>query len=907
MDARLFQERHAPWGKLRASLIELVVNYSCGRSGEDVTSDIFISYARPSAPQATAMAASLRDAGYSVWIDEDLSPHRPFASEIESELTAAKAALVIWSEHSTKSEWVLSEANRAREDRKLVQVVVDGARLPMPFDQIHCAGLSSWTGAADHPAWRKVLASIATLVGRPAAGDKATDLPERAVAPDSGPPHGQTTENDNLPARLTKLIGRQADVDRLVEMLSTADLVTITGTGGVGKTRLALAVAKSLLGSFPEGVWLVELAPIADASHVPTAVARAMGIALPVGQDLVHALVDRLSHRECLIILDNCEHLVDAVAVLADALLEASSGIKLLASSQEILGIESERVFRLRSLAADDAAALFAERAEAADSSFAIRPRDEAAVAAICARLDGVPLAIEMAAARAPSLGCAEVLQRLDDRFHLLTSGRRTALPRQRTLAATVDWSHGLLSARDAAAFRRLGVFSGGFTLEAAQVVAANGSLAAFDVVDAVSSLVAKSLLAADAAADGTRYRLLETTRAYALDKLYANGETLATQRRHAQWAAQFYESAWRDFASHVDDDTFAKRYFGENDNLERALDWAFGPSGDLELGVKLVALSHTAFSCQSLYNDFLRWLGLAFARLGAVTSSKVSDRFLVVRLTALMMNAPGQAVEIADDAISAARRLDDPTLLLAALNAKGWALLLNGRAAEAAPVADEALALVSKLPTSRVTTQTKSLVGSLRYLSDGKRTQILHQQGIAELRAFGADGLANWYECGSLMAGNYASDVDEEVSIWRNRLTLIKPRQMLSGLTLALATSRMITALAARGRPDDLQEACRIYRQKYKLLPTTMNRVWLCMPMALAAAKLGRGHDAAVLAGFAETFAKSAGDHMTLQAANALCDRLRLDLPSTDVDAAFVEGSALNVDEAVRLALSLG
>ncbi len=357
----------------------------------------------------------------------------------------------------------------------------------------------------------------------------------------SSPPARREVESDNLPKRLPSLVGREADLEALEALLARADLVTLTGPGGVGKTRLAVEVAKHTVGQYEEGVWLIELAPVTEGAQVPAAVARAMAIELPAGRDPLEALIDRLRLRRCLIVLDNCEHVIDAAAAFAEAILEASSGIKLLASSQEPLGVEGEQVYRLRSLAEVDAATLFAERACSAEAGFAVRPQDEAAVAAICTRLDGIPLAIEMAAARAPSLGVEGVLERLDDRFRLLTGGRRTALPRQRTLAATLDWSHGLLSERDAAVFRRLGGFSGGFTLEAASKVACGEDLDALDVVDAISSLVAKSLVATDPGAERPRYRLLETTRAYALEKLDAAGETHDIQRRHAEWCARVH------------------------------------------------------------------------------------------------------------------------------------------------------------------------------------------------------------------------------------------------------------------------------------------------------------------------------------------------------------------------------
>jgi len=310
-----------------------------------------------------------------------------------------------------------------------------------------------------------------------------------AGLPQDFPPLRMTVDNaNNLPMRSGKLIGREADMAQIASLFGESDLVTVIGPGGVGKTRIAVEFAHTQLGAYDDGVWLAELAPVADPEQVTSVVARAVNIELPVGQDPLIALMERLRLRHCLIVLDNCEHVIDAVASLAEALLAHTSKVKLLASSQEMLSIEGERVIRLRSLGEPDAVSLFAERATAADTAFALRPQDAGAVAAICRRLDGIPLAVEMAAARAPSLGCEGVLQRLDDRFRILTGGRRTAMPRQRTLQATLDWSHGLLSEADAAVFRRLGAFTGGFTLEAASKVAVDERLDSFGVVDALWS-----------------------------------------------------------------------------------------------------------------------------------------------------------------------------------------------------------------------------------------------------------------------------------------------------------------------------------------------------------------------------------------------------------------------------------
>jgi hypothetical protein len=299
-------------------------------------SDIFISHASSTAEQARAVAAALRALGYSVWIDDDLPVHRTYSHVIEEEMTAAKAAVVIWSADAVMSEWVLSEANRAREDHKLIQVATDATRLPMPFDQIQCASLAGWASEGDHQGWLKIVASVAALAGAPSSTSQTQDpAPVRL---------------NNLPRRQGSLIGRDKEMVELVRLLGQSDLVTVTGTGGVGKTRVAIEIGHTQIDDYEDGVWLAELAPVSDPEQVPGAIARTMGIDLAAGQDPVASLVDRLRLRRCLILLDNCEHVIDAVAGLVERVLDTSAGVKLLASSQELLGLDGEQVFRLRSL-----------------------------------------------------------------------------------------------------------------------------------------------------------------------------------------------------------------------------------------------------------------------------------------------------------------------------------------------------------------------------------------------------------------------------------------------------------------------------------------------------------------------------------------------------------------------------
>ena len=317
------------------------------------------------------------------------------------------------------------------------------------------------------------------------------------------------------------------------ELLAHNRLVTLTGAGGVGKTRLAVQIAGQLAGEFADGVWYVDLAPITDPDVVPIAVARALGLPDQPGRSTMDTILRFVADRHMLVVLDNCEHLLDASAELIMALVGAA-GLTLLATSREPIGVAGEVGWRVPSLSlADEAVELFTDRARRARPDFAVTDDNAAAVAEICRRLDGMPLAIELAAARVRALSLAEIVDTLHDRFRLLTGGSRTAVRRQQTLRASVDWSHALLTESERVLFRRLAVFLGGFDLEAAQAVAGAGDVERYQVLDQLSLLVDKSLVVADDSGDRTRYRLLETVRQYALEKLGESGEADAVRSRH--------------------------------------------------------------------------------------------------------------------------------------------------------------------------------------------------------------------------------------------------------------------------------------------------------------------------------------------------------------------------------------
>ncbi len=404
----------------------------------------------------------------------------------------------------------------------------------------------------------------------------------------------------NVALQPTPIIGRETELAEVRALLAAQRLVTLTGSGGVGKTRLALEVGSQSVHHFADGVWIVELAPVSDPALIPGMVSAALGIELGQFKTL-KGLARAISRRNVLLILDNCEHLIDAAAAIAEAILGAAPGARLLATSQMLLGIAGEQAYHLPSLAVPDegrlaadqiisaaAVQLFVERAKLADPHFRLINGNAAAVAGICRRLEGIPLAIEMAAVRAPMLGVENLAQLLDERFRVLTGGRRTALPRHQTLRATMDWSFGLLSEHERTVFNRLAIFAGGFTLEAASAVASDDVIDEIEVVDVLAHLIARSLVVAGTNLASARYRLLETTRAYALERLNESGDGDLARTQHLAHYLAFAEKVYPQLRGPDQAAGFARLDL-ERENFLAAHAWCGHTEGGAEQGLRLV------------------------------------------------------------------------------------------------------------------------------------------------------------------------------------------------------------------------------------------------------------------------------------------------------------------------------
>jgi predicted ATPase/class 3 adenylate cyclase len=399
----------------------------------------------------------------------------------------------------------------------------------------------------------------------------------------------------NLPVQVTRFVGRVEELGRVADALGQSRLVTLTGVGGVGKTRLALQAAADALPSFPDGVWLVEQAGLVEPAMVADTVAAVLGVPVVVGRPVPQALAAFLRGRCLLVVLDNCEHLIEAAAELVEQMLSAGLGCRVLATSREGLAVPGERVVPVppmsvggEDLLSADAVRLFVERASEARDGFVVGDQDAPVLAGLCRRLDGIPLAIELAAARVRSMTPAEILAHLDQRFRLLSAGRRTAPTRQQTLRGAIDWSHGLLEEPERALLRRLAVFTGGFDLDAAVAVVSDEVVVRLEVFGLVDRLVDKSLLVAEAAAAVTRYRLLETIRDYGLERLEEAGETLVFAARHAEHFVELAERAGPGLRG-PDEERWNRVVEAELENLRAALRWAID-TGRADLAVRLVA-----------------------------------------------------------------------------------------------------------------------------------------------------------------------------------------------------------------------------------------------------------------------------------------------------------------------------
>ena len=523
----------------------------------------------------------------------------------------------------------------------------------------------------------------------------------------------ESTPN-NLPQLSTTFVGREREIADVKKALGTARLLTLHGAGGIGKTRLSLQVAADVLQKYPDGVWFVELAPLTDERLVPQAVASVLGVKEEAGRSVSEALVKHVADRKLLLVLDNCEHVVHACAGLAEQVLKSSPGARILASSREPLRVSGEVSYPVQALAVPalqdtvavealpqyPAVRLFVDRVTAVLPAFNLTHDNALAVADICRRLDGIPLAIELAAARVRALSVENVAARLSDRFHLLTGGSRTALPRQQTLRALIDWSYDLLTEKERILFRRLAVFAGGWTLEAAEAVCSTGEVDENEVVDLLAGLVDKSLVVVEA--EGGRYRLLETVRQYSDEQLTNAGETDATRSRHLVFFLADAEKVAPELLG--PEQAAGLRHLDlERENILSAHAWSLRSEGGAELDYRLVHVIKHYWFMRGLLNLGHR------VTVDAVTNSAGRANGLA-RCSALWvagqiccaMGRYEEARPYLQESLQTARALGDARTVVSVLNQLTLAALGQGNRTAARVHCQEAFDLANALGNKR-------------------------------------------------------------------------------------------------------------------------------------------------------------------------------------------------------------
>ena len=553
------------------------------------------------------------------------------------------------------------------------------------------------------------------------------------------------TAPSNLPQQLTSFVGRERERTDVAALLRSSRLVTLTGTGGLGKTRLSLQVGADLLGDYLDGVWIVELAPLSDPRLVLHSVAGALGVREEPGRPVFDALVGFVADRSLLLILDNCEHLVQACAELAEALLRSAPRLSILASSREHLRVAAERIYPLTTLSLPDpgrplalgelpqyeAVRLFVERAVAVQPSFGLSERNANAVIQICRRLDGIPLAIELAAARLRTLTVESIAERLDDRFRLLTKGSRTGTPRQQTLSALIDWSHELLDSKERTLFRRLAVFAGGSTLEGAEAVGAGTGLDVADVLELLTALVEKSLVGLEP--ETGRYRLLETVREYAQQRLNEAGEANAAGARHLDFCLSLSARASAQLAVGARSREWLEAMDAESENLLAAHAYC-GVTGAGEAGLELAYNTYPYWFRRGSLETGLRMLHEALDRPEAQRRTKGRCRALhAVGLLGCFAGRYGEAKTALEESQSIAAEVGLESGAAGRLQLLAFAFLGLGDWAAARRQCEQALALARQQDHKlQVASALSNLAQTYRLSGDLDEAQSLLEQSIA-------------------------------------------------------------------------------------------------------------------------------------------------------------------------------
>jgi predicted ATPase/DNA-binding SARP family transcriptional activator/DNA-binding NarL/FixJ family response regulator len=723
----------------------------------------------------------------------------------------------------------------------------------------------------------------------------------------------------NLPAARSSFVGREREMLEIKRQLSMTRLLTLVGAGGSGKTRLALEVARDLVEACPDGVWIAELSGLSDGTLVPQAVAGALGIREQPGQPLVDTLVDALRVKNMLLILDNCEHLVEAAARLVDMLLDSCPRLRVLATSREPLGVEGEVRWPVLSLSVPDtprsstrgelerseAARLFVERAADRYSGFTLGPENTGAVAEICQRLEGIPLAIELAAARVGLLSVGQISERLEDSLGLLTGGGRTRTPRQRTLHGALDWSHDLLSEQERVLFRRLSVFAGGWTLKAAEAVGTGESVRRGEVLELLSGLVEKSLVVAETPEEGeVRYRLLEPIRHYARQKLEESEEAEVVRRQHTEFFLALAEEAEPKLRG-PEQGRWLDRLEPEHDNLRAALDWS--AERRAESGLRLCAALWQFWYVRGYLSEGRRQLEEGIARYPAAPAKVRAKAFDGAGWLAQAQGDYESARALYEEQLDLSHALEDEEGIARSFGNLGSVALSQGEHERATELLGKSLALHRKLG-SREETITVLLDLGASASSQGRLAQAIvwFQEALALCRKFG-DKFGAAASLGNLgKATLLQGDHERATALLAESLALF--RELGDRLDIAVALMHLGFAALTKGDYERAAELLEEGLQLSRELGDNLSIAKSLEGIAGVAAVRGQAHRAARLWGAAQAMREYIGapvlsDELTLH--EPYMDAVRTQVAREVWETAQEEGERMTLEEAGEYALS--
>jgi predicted ATPase/DNA-binding winged helix-turn-helix (wHTH) protein len=769
------------------------------------------------------------------------------------------------------------------------------------------------------------ISGIRRVLGQVAGGERWVETLARRgyrfVGPVERLPDASQQSDDaqrartNLPESRTSFVGRERELVEIKRLLPTTRLLTVVGTGGIGKTRLAQQLAAEVMDAYREGVWFVDLAPLADPMRVPASVAHVLGAREMAGKSLLETLCSLAKDQQLLLVLDNCEHLLAGCAQLADAMLRGTSAPTIIATSREALRVAGEQIYPLsplslpdpqasvETMAGSEAVQLFVDRAQRTQPGFELTEGRAPAIAQLCVHLDGIPLALELAAARLRALSVEQINARLNQRFKLLTEGSSTALPRQQTLRGTLDWSYGLLAEQERTVLRRLTIFSGGFSLEAAQSVASDDSIDEFAVTDMLSHLVASSLVGADTSGVRARYRLLETTRAYALEKLCDAEEEALIRRRHAQYFRALFEAAPDDWLL-MSDAEWRGLYLPEIDNVRAALDWALGAGDDSATAVALAGGSGPIWSTLSLWAEGAQRLASVAAR-GESHGPAVDQARLWHWLGVLSDAAPDQALTRYERALDLYRRTGDALGVALTLVRIARVLAQQGRLGASESLLTEAFPALLDANRPKALGMYFTNLGYLKLLGGEPAVAKGHYEtSLSYYRESGSEYavLAHLGELGDV---NWAlGDLDAAVSMLLEYVGMMRRSPMSRKSSLGYALGNLAGLFTERG---ELEEALAAARDGLPLLRDA-GYLWIFADhVALRSALAGKLANAARIAGYSDAEHAKKGATYEPNEARArarLWVLLREKLDAAQLERFVAEGAKLSEDRVCRLAL---